>query len=122
MLNNKSGHLRKNHLVFNKTLKHVLLWFVPAALLLLSLFPIPLTIFFPIILQIIVSVAAAYITYLLFMEKPAYYVFWAMAFIFIVLIFNPIIHLSVMMGFDIPLALVAAIIFLTNWWFVFRTK
>jgi hypothetical protein len=102
--------------------KHMLVWFVPAALLILSLFPVYLTIFFPLVLQIIVSLAAAYISYLLFIEKPRYYLFWGIAFIIIVLIFNPIIHLSVMMGFDIPLALVAAIIFLTNWWFVFKTK
>src|SRR4029079_13747022 len=90
--------------------KNGFLWIVPAVLLLISLLPINLTAFFPIVLQIVVSLAAIVIAYLLFTEKPRYYIIWGIVFIFIVLIYNPLIHLSVIMGIEVPLSLIAAII------------
>ncbi len=106
----------------NRTPKHMLLWFVPAIVLLLSLLPVIFPYVAILLLQIIVSVAAAYISYLHFIEKPKNYLIWAIAFIVVVLVFNPIIQFSVMMNYGIPVALVSAILFLTNWWFVYRVK
>lgn len=101
-------------------LKNILIWVLPTIFLLLSLIPMAYPVFFPLILQIVVTVCAIIITYLLFTEKPRYYIFWGIAFIIIICIFNPIVHFNVTMGFDIPLALIAALIFMANWWFVFR--
>lgn len=102
--------------------KNVFLWIVPAVLLLISLLPINLTALFPLVLQIVVSLAAIFIAYLLFTEKPKYYIIWGIVFVLIVLIYNPLIHLSVIMGIAVPLSLITAVIFVTNWWFVFRAK
>lgn len=103
-----------------KSFKHPLLCVVPAIFLLVSLMPVLMPYVFVILLQIIVSLSAAYISYLLFIEKPKYYLIWVIAFILVVLMFNPIMQLNVIMGI-IPLALVAAVLFLANWWFVFKT-
>lgn len=107
---------------FKGTFKNILLWFVPAVMLLLTLFPIVLTVYYPLLLQIVVSVTAAYIAYLLFLEKPKYYLAWGIAFILVVLVYNPIVRLSIVTEGEIPLALVTAILYLTNWWFVFRSN
>lgn len=106
----------------SRYINNIFLWLVPVVMLLLSLLPMNYPVIFPLVLEIIVSLAAAVITYLLFTQKPKYYIIWAIAFIVIVLIYNPLIRLSVIMGIDIPLALITAIIFITNWWFVFRTR
>lgn len=100
----------------------ILLWFLPAVVLLLTLFPLNLTIYYPLLLQIVVSLTAAYIAYLLFVEKPRHYLFWGIAFIVVVLVYNPIVRLSIVMEGEIPLALVTAVLYLANWWFVFRSK
>jgi hypothetical protein len=102
--------------------KNILVWIIPTILLLVSLAPVPLTVFYPFILKIIVSLAAIIITYLLFTEKPKYYLAWGIVFILIIFIFNPIIQINISMGVDIPLALIAAIIFMANWFFVFRKQ
>lgn len=107
---------------FRGTFKNIFLWLVPAIMLLLTLFALGLSVYYPLLLQIIVSLTAAYIAYLLFVEKPKYYVFWGIAFIVVVLVYNPIIRLSIVMEGEIPLALVTAILYLTNWWFVFRSN
>lgn len=104
-----------------KSFKYALLWVVPAIFLLISLMPVLMPYVFVILLQIIVSLSAAYISYLLFTEKPKYYLIWTIAFILVVLMFNPIMQLNVMMGI-IPLALVTAVLFLANWWFVFKSR
>jgi len=98
-----------------------LVWFLPVILLLLSLLPIAWpALLFPLVLQIVVSIAAAYIVFLLFTAKPPYYMIWGIVFILFVLIYNPIITVSAFSGILLPLALVTAIIWLANWWFVFR--
>jgi len=100
-----------------------LVWFLPVIFLLVSLIPISWpALLFPLLLQIVVSVAAAYIVYLLFTLKPPYYMLWAIPFILFVLIYNPIITVSAMPGILLPLALVTAIIWIANWFFVFRTN
>lgn len=105
----------------NRTAITLLVWILPVVLLLLSLLPIAWpALLFPLVLQIVVSLAAAYIVYLLFTLKPAYYMIWGIAFILFVLIYNPIITVSAFSGILLPLALVTAIIWLANWWFVFR--
>lgn len=106
----------------NGIVKSILIWIVPAVVLLLTLFPLELTVYYPLLLQIVVSLTAAYIAYLLFVEKPKYYLAWGIAFIVVVLIYNPIIRLSIVMEGEVPLALVTAILYLTNWWFVFRSN
>lgn len=104
----------------NKIIAWVI-WIVPVIFLLLSLAPIPWPpLLFPLILQIWVSVAAAYIVYLLFTQRPPYYVIWAIVFILFVLIYNPIITVSAFSGILLPLALVTAIIWILNWFIVFR--
>lgn len=103
-------------------IQDILIWFVPAVILLLTLFPLELTVYYPLLLQITVSLTAAYIAYLLFMQKPKYYLFWGIAFIVVVLIYNPIVRLSIVMEGEVPLALVTATLYLTNWWFVFRSN
>jgi hypothetical protein len=98
-----------------------LVWILPVVLLLLSLAPIawpPLL--FPLVLQIVVSVAAAYIVYLLFTQRPPYYMIWGIVFILFVLIYNPIITVAAFSGILLPLALVSAIIWILNWFIVFR--
>jgi len=102
--------------------RDVVLWGVPTALLLVTLLPIGVSPLFGMLLQIVVSIAAAVIAYLLFTQKPKYYIIWGVVFIFIVFIFNPIIKVAIFMNMAIPLALVAAVIFITNWWFVFRNR
>lgn len=102
--------------------KAILIWIVPAVVLLLTLFPLELTVYYPLLLQIVVSLTAAYIAYLLFVQKPTYYLFWGIAFVIVVLIYNPIVRLSILMEGEVPLALVTATLYLTNWWFVFRSN
>lgn len=105
----------------NKAAITFLVWFLPVILLLLSLLPIAWpALLFPLVLQIVVSLAAAYIVYLLFTLKPAYYMIWGIVFILFVMIYNPIITVSAFSGILLPLALVTAIIWFANWWFVFR--
>lgn len=105
-----------------KYFRNIFLWIVPAVLLLLTLLPIPLPLFYGLLLQIVVSLAALYIAYLLFTEKPQYYLIWGIVFIFIVLIYNPLIKISIMMGMDVPLNLITALLFLANWFFVFKVR
>lgn len=102
--------------------KNILIWLLPTIFLLLALIPMQYPVFFPLILQIVVTVCAIVIAYFLFTEKPPYYLPWGIAFIIIICLFNPIVHFNVTMGFEIPLALIAAIIFIANWWFVFRKR
>jgi hypothetical protein len=105
----------------NKSIvRDLLLWALPTVMLLIALLPIALPAFFGMLLQIVVSIAAAVIAYLLFTQKPKYYIIWGIVFIFFVLIFNPVIKLAVLTNMAIPLALIAAAIFIANWWFVFR--
>lgn len=106
----------------NGMAKSILIWIVPAVVLLLTLFPLELTVYYPLLLQIVVSLTAAYIAYLLFTQKPRFYLAWGIAFIIVVLVYNPIVRLSIVMEGEIPLALVTAILYLTNWWFVFRSN
>jgi hypothetical protein len=101
---------------------NILVWIIPTILLLVSLAPLPLTVFYPLILKIVVSLCALIIAYLLFTEKPKYYMAWGIVFVLIVFIFNPIIQINITMGVDIPLALITAIIFIANWFFVFRKR
>lgn len=105
----------------NRYINDILIWILPAVLLLVSMIPYEMPVFFPLILEIVVSITAAIIIYLLFTRKPKYFIFWGIAFILILLIFNPLLRLSIISGV-VPLALIAAIIFLTNWWFVFRKR
>jgi hypothetical protein len=102
--------------------RNILVWIIPTVLLLVSMIPVPLTVFYPLLLKIIVTLAAIIITYLLFTEKPKYYLVWGIVFILIIFIFNPIIQINITMGIDIPLALITAIIFMANWFFVFRKR
>lgn len=105
----------------NKAMITFLVWFLPIILLLISLLPINWpALLFPLLLQIVVSIAAAYIVYLLFTTKPPYYMIWGIVFILFVMIYNPIITVSAFSGILLPLALVTAIIWFANWWFVFR--
>lgn len=107
----------------NKAAITFLVWFLPVIFLLLSLLPIAWpALLFPLLLQIVVSLAAAYIVYLLFTLKPTYYMIWGIVFILFVMIYNPIITVSAFSGILLPLALVTAIIFIANWWFVFRSN
>lgn len=106
----------------NNQMITALIWFVPAVMLLLTLLPLSFPGIYVLALEIVVALAAIYIAYLLFTRKPRYYLPWGIAFIVVALVFNPIIKLSVLMGIAIPLSLITAIIFLANWWFVFRTK
>ncbi len=101
--------------------KNIFLWFVPAILLLITLLPIALPWIYTLVLEIVVSLAAILIAYLHFTEKPRYYIPWGIVFIIIALIYNPIVHLSIIMGIAVPLSLVVALIFILNWWFVYRT-
>lgn len=105
-----------------KYIRNIFLWIVPAVMLLITVIPIAFPYLYGLLLQIVVSLTAAIIAYLLFTEKPKYFIIWGIVFVLIVLIYNPIIHLSMIMGVEIPLNLITAIIFLANWWFVFRTK
>lgn len=102
--------------------KNIFLWIIPAIMLLLTLVPIGLPAVYTLILQIVVSVTALLIAYLLFTERPRYYVIWGIIFVIILLIYNPLIHLSVTMGVAVPLNLITAILYITNWWFVFRKR
>jgi hypothetical protein len=102
--------------------RNIFLWLVPVILLLITLFPLSLSSIYYLILQIIVSLAAILIAYFLFTERPRYYIAWGIAFILIALIYNPIVHLSIIMGIEVSLNLITAIIFFTNWWFVCRTR
>jgi hypothetical protein len=100
--------------------KNILVWIIPTVLLIVSMIPVPLTVFYPFILKIVVSLTAIIITYLLFTEKPKYYLAWGIVFILIIFIFNPIVQINITMGIDIPLALITAVIYMANWFFVFR--
>lgn len=102
--------------------KNIFLWIVPAILLLLTLLPIPLPLLYGLLLEIVVSLAALYITYLLCTEKPKYYVVWAIIFILIFFIYNPIVKIPLIVNIALPLNLITALLFLANWFFVFRNK
>lgn len=99
-----------------------LVWVVPVVLLLISLVPMLLPFPFPLILQIWVSIAAAFIAYLLFTRRPPYYIVWGIVFILFVLIFNPIIKFAAFSYLMLPIALITAIIWIANWFVVFRRE
>lgn len=99
--------------------KNVFLWMVPAVLLLITLLPVALPAVYSLILQVVVTIAAILIAYLLLTEKPKYYIVWGIIFILIVLIYNPLVHVNVTWGV-VPINLITAIIFILNWWFVYR--
>lgn len=102
--------------------KNTILWIIPVILLLITLLPVTLPWVYSLFLQIIVSLAAILIAYLHFSEKPKYYIPWGIVFIIILFIYNPLIHLSITMGVKIPLNLITAILFCTNWFFVYRNR
>ena len=101
---------------------NIFLSIVPAALLLLSLLPMPFPLLYGALLQIGVSLAAAYIAYRVFREKPPYYLLAGITFILIVLIYNPFIKLTITMGVNIPLNLITGLIFLAHGFFVLTLK
>jgi hypothetical protein len=100
----------------------LLVWFLPALLLLVAILPVPLPAFYGLFLQIVVALAAAFIAYLLFTQRPAYYMVWGIVFVFLVLIYNPIVKIPVVSDFPLLLSIITALVFLSNWWLVFRTR
>lgn len=102
--------------------REIVLWFLPAVMLIISLFPIDLPAIYGLLVQIIVSLTAAIIAYLLFTKKPQYFIIWGIVFVLIVLIYNPFIKIAVFSNSIIPISLITAIIFIANWWFVFHKK
>lgn len=120
-LNYRGNVALKGTLPMNKAAITFLVWFLPVIFLLLSLIPIAWpALIMPLLLQIVVSVASAFIVYFLFTQKPPYYMIWAIVFILFVMIYNPIITVSAFSSILLPLQLITAIIFIANWWFVFR--
>lgn len=105
----------------NKKFNNILLWGIPTAFLLSTFLPITFPSIYFVVLKVIVSLAALVITYLLFTQKPRYYIIWMIAFLLIAFVFNPIIPLKALMGDTIHFALDAAIVFMLNWWFAFRS-
>jgi hypothetical protein len=105
-----------------KHIKNFLIWFFPAVMLLIASLPLSIPFPFIFILQIVVTVCAIVIAYFLFTQKPQYYLPWAIVFIVIALVYNPIIHFNITMGISLPMHLLVAILFIANWWFVFKSK
>ncbi|MGE3319174.1 MAG: hypothetical protein AB7I18_07735 [Candidatus Berkiella sp.] len=107
----------------NRAVVTFLVWVLPIIMLLLSLIPIAWpALLFPLLLQIVVSLAAAYIVYLLFTLKPPYYMIWGIVFILFVLIYNPIITVQVVTNILLPTALITIVLWIANWWFCFRNQ
>lgn len=105
-----------------KNLRKGWLWIVPAALLLIAVVPLFVTTFYLLLLQIVVTLAAAYIAYILFTEKPKGYLIWGLIFIAIAIIYNPIIKVFLLMTFGALLHFLTALLFVANWYLVFKLK
>ena len=98
-----------------------MVWLAPAVLLVLSLIGLAIP-HLGLIVGVIVSVAALFISYLHLVQKPAYYLAWLLAFVVLFLIYNPIFSIAFFNTLGLPLNLIAAIIFIANWYLVFKAK
>jgi hypothetical protein len=105
-----------------KQLRKGWLWVVPAVLLLLALLPVLHSYWYVLLLKCIVTLAAAYIAYILFTEKQKDYLIWGIVFIVIAVLYNPIITVFILKRLWVPLTLVVAMAFIANWYLVFRNQ
>ncbi len=106
----------------NKKVKDFLIWILPAILLIWAVLPIPHIPFFGLILKTGVTVCAGFIIYYLTKTKPKHYIPWIVGFAFIIAFYNPVLRIGMPAFLAVPLTITAAIAFVANWYFVFKTR
>ncbi len=90
------------------------LWFVPAAMLLIALAPLPYGYYT--LLRLVVCVSAGTVAYLSWPKHAA----WSVGFIVVALLFNPLIIVALDRGTWAPIDVGVAILYAAHWWIAGR--